>query len=90
MEIDTATSAKSAGLKISNRKVPGITRKKIEIKSEEDDKIKIEWEYINPDGKILKDEERIVFPEFENVVHVPPSILISVVDEPAITKFDEI
>lgn len=70
MEIDTATSAKSAGLKISNRKVPGITRKKIEIKSEEDDKIKIEWEYINPDGKILKDEERIVF---LNSLAVPPA-----------------
>ena len=61
MEIDTATSAKSAGLKISNRKAPGITRRKIEIKSEEDDKIKIEWEYINPDGKDLKDKERIDF-----------------------------
>ena len=70
MEIDTATSAKSAGLKISNRKVPGISREKIEIKTEEKDKIKIEWKYINPDGEILKEEERIVF---LNSLAVPPA-----------------
>jgi DNA topoisomerase-1 len=57
-------------LKISNRKVPGISREKIEIKTEEKDKIKIEWKYINPDGEILKEEERIVF---LNSLAVPPA-----------------
>ena len=70
MEIDTATSAKSAGLKISNRKVPGITREKVEIKSKEDEKIKIDWKYINPDGKILEKKDRI---SFLNSLAVPPA-----------------
>ena len=71
MGIDTATSAKEAGLIISDRTQPGITRQVIEIPpKEEGGKVKLEWKYKFPDGKLLEDKSRITM---LNSLAVPPA-----------------
>jgi len=71
MGTDSATAAKLAGLKISDRTVKGISREMIEIPPEEEGgKVTIKWKYRNPDGSILKDGERI---NNINSLAVPPA-----------------
>ncbi len=71
MGIDTATAAKEAGLVISDRTLPGISREMVEIPpKEEGGKASIEWIYKYPDGKILKDAKRM---KMLNSLAVPPA-----------------
>jgi DNA topoisomerase-1 len=71
MKIDSATAANLAGLVISDRKAPGISRTKVEIPAEKkSDKPGIRWDYTTPDGKALDDEERL---SALNFLAVPPA-----------------
>ena len=68
---DSGASAKGAGLKLSDREKPGITRKKVEIPPEKKgDKPSFSWEYFQPNGKKLGDKDRI---DFLNALAVPPA-----------------
>ena len=68
---DSGASAKGAGLELSDRETPGITRKKVEIPAEKKgDKPTFSWDYFLPNGKNLTDKERV---EFLNSLAVPPA-----------------
>lgn len=68
---DSGASAKGAGLELSDREKPGITRKKIEIPAEKKgDKPTFSWDYFQPNGKKLIDKDRV---EFLNSLAVPPA-----------------
>ena len=68
---DSGASAKGAGLELSDREKPGITRKKIEIHAEKKgDKPTFSWDYFQPNGKKLTDKDRV---EFLNSLAVPPA-----------------
>ena len=68
---DSGASAKGAGLELSDREMPGITRKKVEIPAEKkDDKPTFSWDYFQPNGKKLSDKDRV---EFLNSLAVPPA-----------------
>ena len=68
---DSGASAKGAGLKLSDREKPGITRKKVEIPAEKKgDKPTFSWDYFQPNGKKLTDKDRV---EFLNSLAVPPA-----------------
>ena len=68
---DSGASAKGAGLKLSDREKPGITRNKVEIPAEKKgDKPTFSWDYFQPNGKKLSDEDRV---EFLNSLAVPPA-----------------
>ncbi|MBF92382.1 MAG: hypothetical protein CMB78_01215 [Euryarchaeota archaeon] len=66
---DSGTSAEKAGLILSDRNEPGISREKVEAETEEGKK-EISWKYRTPDGKILADKDRV---EFLNSLAVPPA-----------------
>ena len=63
-------SAKDAGLILSDRTVKGITRKKVEVKAKGKDEKILHWDYYEPNGKKLQNEERI---NFFNSLVVPPA-----------------
>ncbi len=68
---DSGASAKGAGLELSDRETPGITRKKVEIPAEKKgDKPTFSWDYFQPNGKKLIDKDRV---EFLNSLAVPPA-----------------
>ena len=68
---DSGASAKGAGLELSDREKPGITRKKIEIPAEKKgDKPTFSWDYFQPNGKKLTDKDRV---KFLNSLAVPPA-----------------
>jgi len=68
---DSGASAKGAGLELSDREKPGITRKKVEIPAEKKgDKPTFSWDYFQPNGKKLSDGDRV---EFLNSLAVPPA-----------------
>ena len=68
---DSGASAKGAGLELSDREKPGMTRKKVEIPAEKKgDKPTFSWDYFQPNGKKLGDKDRI---EFLNSLAVPPA-----------------
>ena len=68
---DSGTSAKRAGLILSDREEAGITRKKVESPPEEEGGSPvISWDYHLPSGKKLGDEKRI---GFLNSLAVPPA-----------------
>ena len=68
---DSETSAEKAGLTLSDRGEPGITRERVEEPPEEEDgPPKISWNYFLPNGKPLADMERI---DFLNSLAVPPA-----------------
>ena len=68
---DSETSAEKAGLTLSDRGEPGITRERVEEPPEEDGgSPKISWNYFLPNGKPLADMERI---DFLNSLAVPPA-----------------
>ena len=68
---DSGASAKGAGLELSDRETPGITRKKVEIPAEKKgDKPTFSWDYFKPNGKKLIDKDRV---EFLNSLAVPPA-----------------
>ena len=70
MKVDSEQVAKDAGLVMSDRNAPGITREKMEVASEDNEKTKIIWKYKLPSGDELKDEKRITF---LNSLAVPPA-----------------
>ena len=56
---------------MSDREKPGITRNKVEIPAEKKgDKPTFSWDYFQPNGKKLSDEDRV---EFLNSLAVPPA-----------------
>jgi DNA topoisomerase-1 len=68
---DSGASAKGAGLELSDREKPGITRKKVEIPAEKKgDKPTFSWDYFQPNGKKLIDKDRV---ESLNSLAVPPA-----------------
>ena len=68
---DSETSAEKAGLILSDREEPGITRERVEEPPEEEGgSPKISWNYFLPNGKPLADVERI---DFLNSLAVPPA-----------------
>ncbi|MEC7756544.1 MAG: hypothetical protein VX621_01850, partial [Candidatus Thermoplasmatota archaeon] len=68
---DSETSAEKAGLILSDRDEPGITRERVEEPPEEEGgSPKISWNYFLPNGKPLADVERI---DFLNSLAVPPA-----------------
>tara|TARA_B100000287_G_scaffold424563_1_gene469382 strand:- start:320 stop:1651 length:1332 start_codon:yes stop_codon:yes gene_type:complete len=68
---DSGTSAEKAGLVLSDRDKPGITREKVEIPPEEEGgSPTISWNYHLPSGKKIDDEDRI---GFLNSLAVPPA-----------------
>tara|TARA_B110000263_G_scaffold201980_1_gene181585 strand:- start:5614 stop:6972 length:1359 start_codon:yes stop_codon:yes gene_type:complete len=67
---DSGTSAKEAGLKLSDRSKSGITRKKVEKPPEEEGGPIVSWNYYLPNGNPLSNEKRI---EFLNSLAVPPA-----------------
>lgn len=68
---DSGTSAKNAGLVLSDRDKAGITRKKVETPSEEEGgSPTISWDYHLPNGKKMSDGDRI---ESLNSLAVPPA-----------------
>lgn len=68
---DSETSAEKAGLTLSDRGEPGITRERVEEPPEEEGgSPKISWNYFLPNGKPLADVERI---DFLNSLAVPPA-----------------
>ena len=68
---DSGASAKGAGLELSDREKPGLTRKKVEIPAEKKgDKPTFSWDYFQPNGKKLIDKDRV---EFLNSLAVPPA-----------------
>ena len=68
---DSGASAKGAGLELSDRETPGITRKKVEMPAEKKgDKPTFSWDYFQPNGKKLIDKDRV---EFLNSLAVPPA-----------------
>ena len=68
---DSETSAEKAGLTLSDRGEPGITRERVEEPLEEEGgSTKISWNYFLPNGKPLADMERI---DFLNSLAVPPA-----------------
>lgn len=68
---DSGTSAKNAGLVLSDRDRAGITRKKVETPSEEEGgSPTISWDYHLPNGKKMSDGDRI---ESLNSLAVPPA-----------------
>ena len=68
---DSGESAKGAGLELSDRETPGITRKKVEMPAEKKgDKPTFSWDYFQPNGKKLIDKDRV---EFLNSLAVPPA-----------------
>ena len=71
MKMDSSAAAKDAGLILSDRTVKGITRKKVEVKAKgKDEKDTFYWDYYEPNGKKLQNEERI---NFFNSLVVPPA-----------------
>ncbi len=68
---DSGASAKGAGLELSDREKPGITRKKVEVPAEKKgDKPTFSWDYFQPNGKKLIDKDRV---ESLNSLAVPPA-----------------
>ena len=68
---DSETSAQKAGLKLSDRNEPGISRKKVESPpDEEGGKPIISWKYVMPNGKAITEEKRV---DFLNSLAVPPA-----------------
>ena len=68
---DSETSAEKAGLTLSDRGEPGITRERVEEPPEEEGgSPKISWNYFLPNGKPLADMERV---DFLNSLAVPPA-----------------
>ncbi len=68
---DSETSAQKAGLILSDRDKPGITREKVESAPEEDGGgAVISWKYSMPGGEELSSKERV---EFLNSLAVPPA-----------------
>jgi len=68
---DSGTSAQKAGLILSDRSKPGITREKVEsAPKEEGGGATISWKYSMPDGKKLSSDDRV---EFLNSLAVPPA-----------------
>ena len=68
---DSGASAKGAGLELSDREKPGITRSKVEIPAEKKgDKPTFSWDYFQPNGKKLSNKKRV---EFLNSLAVPPA-----------------
>ena len=71
MKVDSATAANLAGLVISDRKAPGITRTKVMVPGENDDEAPtMRWDYTSVDGTVLEDDERITG---LNALAVPPA-----------------
>ena len=71
MKTDSATAAKLAGLEISDRAKPGISREKIDVKTGgEEGKVSFEWKYLSAEGDALEDQDRI---EMLNSLVVPPA-----------------
>ncbi|HJM86601.1 MAG TPA: hypothetical protein QF433_00135, partial [Candidatus Thalassarchaeaceae archaeon] len=71
METDSTTAAKLAGLNISERTEPGITRLKIESPPNEEGEVTIiSFEYKLPNGEPVIDEQRI---SSLNSLSVPPA-----------------
>ena len=70
MKTDSEQVAKDAGLVMSDRNAPGITREKVEIDTEDGEKTKFSWRYFLSGGKEIIDEERIVS---LNSLAVPPA-----------------
>ena len=58
---DSGASAENAGLKLSDRSKPGITRKKVEKSSEKEGSPIVSWNYHLPNGNPLSNEKRIEF-----------------------------
>ncbi|MAH99175.1 MAG: hypothetical protein CMA12_07555 [Euryarchaeota archaeon] len=68
---DSETSAEKAGLILSDRSEPGITRQKVEDPPEDEDGPPvISWSYFLPNGKLLDVAERV---DFLNSLAVPPA-----------------
>ena len=68
---DSGASAKGAGLELSDRETPGITREKVEIPAEKKgEKPTFSWDYFQPNGKKLINKDRV---EFLNSLAVPPA-----------------
>ncbi len=70
MKTDSEQVAKDAGLVMSDRFAPGISREKVELVTGDGEKTKISWRYFLSSGKEIIDEERIVF---LNSLAVPPA-----------------
>jgi DNA topoisomerase-1 len=71
MKTDSATAAKLAGLILSDRHKPGISRVRIELPSTNDVKTPpFRWDYFQPSGDSLLDESRI---KDLNALAVPPA-----------------
>ncbi len=67
---DSETSAEKAGLILSDRDEPGISRERVETESEEEGKTVLSWNYLLPSGDPVTKEERI---DFLNSLAVPPA-----------------
>tara|TARA_B100000686_G_scaffold99816_1_gene106949 strand:- start:8579 stop:9868 length:1290 start_codon:yes stop_codon:yes gene_type:complete len=68
---DSGTSARKAGLILSDREKPGISRERIETAPvEEGEAPVISWKYSMPGGEDLTDTDRV---EFLNSLAVPPA-----------------
>lgn len=70
MKTDSEQVAKDAGLVMSDRHAPGITREKVEVETEDGKKTAISWKYYLSSGKEISDEKRIAF---LNSLAVPPA-----------------
>jgi len=70
MKMDSNTAAKEAGLVLSDRTIEGISRKMVKVKTENGEKDTFYWDYFHPNGKQLKEKERI---DFFNTLVVPPA-----------------
>ena len=70
MKTDSEQVAKDAGLVMSDRFAPGISREKVELETGDGEKTKISWRYFLSSGKEIIDEERILF---LNSLAVPPA-----------------
>ena len=69
MVYDSVTAAALAGLVISDKTKPGITRKYVDL-SESSDQKTFRWDYFLPNGKKITNEDRI---DFLNKLVVPPA-----------------
>ena len=69
MVYDSVTAAALAGLVISDKTKPGITREYVDLSENSDEKT-FRWDYFLPNGKKITDEDRI---DFLNKLVVPPA-----------------
>ena len=60
MVYDSVTAAALAGLVISDKTKPGITREYVDLSENSDEKT-FRWDYFLPNGKKITDEDRIDF-----------------------------